>query len=312
MEELRRVIREMLAGGKVDLVIAYAKGSLPLRSTPVFIRNAEDAECAVFDATCENNLSTYLPRYAGKRLAVVAKGCDARSVQEYLRERQLDPGNVVVIGVPCQGVIGRDRLSRRLSGKEITGAEMDGDTVRVRGDGWEETLQLFEVLHPSCETCEVKEAPGAAIKLGEAAAAQVAEPFALVDDMERLTPDERWAYFTAQFEKCIRCYACRQACPGCYCKECFVDRSAPRWVGGTDDPSDTAIFHIIRALHLAGRCVDCGACVKACPMGVDLRALNKKLERDVRELFGFTAGLEHEGKQVLSTFRADDPNDFIK
>ena len=124
--------------------------------------------------------------------------------------------------------------------------------------------------------------------------------------------DARWEAFKAEMEKCIRCYACRNACPMCYCSECFVERSVPRWVGEGSDVSDTMVFHITRAMHLAGRCGECNACVEACPMNVDLKLINGKINSDLLELFGHRAGVDPEAPAALATFDPNDYNDFIK
>ncbi|MDO8715551.1 MAG: 4Fe-4S dicluster domain-containing protein, partial [Dehalococcoidales bacterium] len=76
--------------------------------------------------------------------------------------------------------------------------------------------------------------------------------------------------------------------------------------------TDTQFFHMVRALHLAGRCVSCGACERACPMGIDLRVLNKKLEEEVDEQFGYKAGLALDQLPPMATFKPDDPQEFIK
>ena len=133
-----------------------------------------------------------------------------------------------------------------------------------------------------------------------------------MEELEGQSADERWAYFTREFSRCIRCYACRQACPSCYCPECFVDQSQPAWFGKSDDQADVVAFHLVRMYHLAGRCLDCGACARACPMHIDLRRLHKKLDKDVRELYDYEAGVDLEANPPLSTFQTDDPQDFIK
>ena len=50
---------------------------------------------------------------------------------------------------------------------------------------------------------------------------------------QKMTPEERWNYFVEETSRCIRCYACRNACPVCYCSECFVDSTMPYWIGTT-------------------------------------------------------------------------------
>ena len=48
--------------------------------------------------------------------------------------------------------------------------------------------------------------------------------------------------FDELFSTCIRCYACRDACPLCYCHVCFVDESMPQWVGKSQDRTDTLTY----------------------------------------------------------------------
>ena len=130
-------------------------------------------------------------------------------------------------------------------------------------------------------------------------------------DIEKLSPAERWARFSAEMSRCIRCYACRQACPTCYCKECFAEQNNPAWIGVGAEQTDVSIFHIVRIFHQAGRCVECDACLRACPMGIDLRTWTKKIAADVRALYGFTPDFDPTGKPPLVTFKEDDAQQFI-
>jgi Na+-translocating ferredoxin:NAD+ oxidoreductase RnfC subunit len=91
-----------------------------------------------------------------------------------------------------------------------------------------------------------------------------------------------------------------------------VDQTQPSWFAKSDDLSDIMAFHIVRAFHTAGRCLDCGACARACPVHIDLRALGKMVEENVRELYGYEAGMDLESVPPLGTFRVDDPQSFIK
>jgi Fe-S oxidoreductase len=93
--------------------------------------------------------------------------------------------------------------------------------------------------------------------------------------------------------------------------ECFADQTCPRWVGGGDDPSDLAIFHLSRAMHLTGRCTDCGACTAACPVGIDTRLLIREMNRDAEQIYGYRAGVSREGKPLLNEFDMGDPQDFV-
>lgn len=120
--------------------------------------------------------------------------------------------------------------------------------------------------------------------------------------------EERRAYWASQFEKCTRCYACRQACPGCFCNTCFIDRIIPRWAAKRAGASDAWMFHITRAMHQAGRCSQCGECTRVCPVGIPLHELTKEIERNVVELFDYTAGMDPDMAPALGTFTPEDPD----
>jgi Na+-translocating ferredoxin:NAD+ oxidoreductase RnfC subunit len=68
---------------------------------------------------------------------------------------------------------------------------------------------------------------------------------------------------------------------------------------------------MIRALHLAGRCIDCGECGRVCPVDIPLRLLNKKMEKEAKKLFDYEAGFDIDQPSLVSHFRDDDPQDFI-
>lgn len=132
------------------------------------------------------------------------------------------------------------------------------------------------------------------------------DAWADVAELEAMTPSERLAFWTREFDRCLRCYACRQACPGCYCFECLVEQVDPQWVSIAHGVSEKAFFHIMRAYHLAGRCVECHACDNACPVHIPLSLLNRKIAKEVERLFDYTAGGDADTPPPLATFRKDE------
>ena len=82
---------------------------------------------------------------------------------------------------------------------------------------------------------------------------------------------DRWMY---EFQKCLKCYGCRDICPVCFCKECSLEHGDLVETGGV--PPEVPLFHLIRAVHMAGRCIDCGLCEDACPVDIPLRLLYRK------------------------------------
>ncbi len=135
--------------------------------------------------------------------------------------------------------------------------------------------------------------------------------FAGVEELEGLPLEERRAFWRKQFERCIRCNACREACYACYCTECLFDRNVPRWLSRPALLAENEIYHLIRAVHLAGRCIGCGECERVCPVGIPLSRLYKKVQKDVAELFDYEAGMDLETVPPLVDFALDDQDPFL-
>ncbi|MDD5168659.1 MAG: 4Fe-4S binding protein [Syntrophales bacterium] len=327
-KKLREEAKRLLEEKKVDVVVGYETGTLPLTATPCFITQPEEAEKLVWNAYCTQNLAKFVhdlisqqkntqkrvkPEDRKKKIVgVVARGCTTRSITLHLQERQYGRDEVVIIGVPCTGYVEKKKLSAALGGEEVLGGEISGDQLTVKTPSGDKKLALNDALADNCITCRFNNPLISDIMIGEPAPPMKADQeYDEVTAFENLSPEERWAYFTKEMGKCIRCYACRQACPSCYCPTCFMDQSQPAWVGIGESPSDTQVFQIMRLFHMAGRCVDCGSCVSVCPMGVDLRKYLKKLDKDAFEMFGARCGSSLEDKPSLSVFKEHECEDFI-
>jgi formate dehydrogenase subunit beta len=198
-----------------------------------------------------------------------------------------------------------------LRNRSIQTVEVREGTFLIMGKDFEKELEIKEFLYPSCQVCTRKNPVIYDELVGEEVEESVGETYPDIESFEGLSDEKRWQYFSEEMSRCIRCYACRNACPLCYCTECFVDASNPQWIGKSIDESDTALFHIMRAFHLAGRCVECGACERACPLGIDIRKLNRKLSKDVLALFNYKAGISLDEVAPLATYRPDDSEAFI-
>ncbi|MFC1712547.1 4Fe-4S dicluster domain-containing protein [Candidatus Poribacteria bacterium] len=312
---MRDLAVKLFEDGSVNAIIGYENGTLPLRASPCVIKSAQEADRLVWNMNCGSNLVTYLLPLAKanpeEKIGIITKGCDSRSVVGMLKERQIERDQIVVIGVPCSGVIDRRKIDNDLNGVELLEAHIDGDTLILKHEDGELQVNVADYMHSSCSTCQHKVPILHDVLVGEPAAESDVEPYGHIEAMESMSADERWDYFVSEMSKCIRCYACREGCPFCYCTQCFVDQNQPRWFGKTTELSDTIIFHLVRAFHVAGRCVNCGACARACPMGVDLMSLTKKIEKDMDELYGYMAGMDVEELAPFATFKEDDPQEFI-
>jgi Uncharacterized conserved protein containing a ferredoxin-like domain len=309
IDDIRETARQLLADGKVDVVIGYEKGSLPLKATPCFVRSPQDITKLIWDETCENNLAAYVKKTPGKK-AIIAKGCDSRALVVLLQENQLVREDLYIIGVSCQGVIDKKKVEA-VTGEILSASIADGK-ISAQGMNGDKEFTFAELKDGTCQTCRYPNPIIEDIHIGGTVdAAQQAVAFEDVVEMENKSIQERQVYFREQMSKCIRCYACRNACPMCYCQECFVDSNAPKWLTGGVDPAENLMFQAGRALHLAGRCVDCGACSRACPQNVDIRALGRKLAKDCLDMYHHEAGISEDVKPALNEYSAEDPEAFL-
>ncbi|WDP88686.1 MAG: Coenzyme F420 hydrogenase/dehydrogenase, beta subunit C-terminal domain [Desulfobacter sp.] len=312
IEKIREIAKDLLEKGEVEKVIGFAEGTIPMATSPVSITSADDVDRLTFTSTCGLNLANYAAKEKGKKIAVVAKGCDSRNLVTHIVENQIDRDNLYIIGVPCTGMVDKVKIAAAVEG-EITGFEEDGDTIKVTSTLQNLTAAKEDVLKDNCRYCTHRNPALYDVLAGDLVEEQELDnPFPDVDAIEALDDEGRWAHFQELTKNCIRCYACRNACPLCYCPTCFVDESGPQWVGKGQNKTDVDTFHFLRAFHCAGRCTDCGACVEACPMGINVRDFTRKLNKDAFEMFGWEAGLDITKRPPLDAYSPDDPNDFIK
>ncbi len=133
-----------------------------------------------------------------------------------------------------------------------------------------------------------------------------------LDSLSKMDRDERWEFWSKELASCIKCYACRSACPMCYCSQCTTDCNQPQWIGVPAHGQGNFEWHIMRAMHLAGRCVACGECQRVCPMEIPLGLLNARLNIDIATNFGETAGMNLGADYALSSYKVDDKEHFIR
>jgi formate dehydrogenase subunit beta len=311
-EKIRERARNLLAEGKVEVFIGYRKGSVAMMNQPVLIRQPDQAELLHWDSHCGLNLCNYLTKRTEK-IGIVATGCNSRNIVTHILENQIKREQLYIIGIPCTGMIDHRAVTRAVGQKEILDVKEQGEEFTVKGEGFSRILKKKDFLQRNCALCAHRNPVIYDEMIAEPVAEREGESaYPDVEKIEEMEPEKKWAFFAQLVSRCLRCYACRNACPLCYCPTCFVDESRPQWVGKSNDPTDTMTFHVLRAYHCAGRCTDCGACERVCPVGISMRQFTRKLNKDAKQYFSWEAGLSLEQRPPLDVYRPDDYNEFIR
>jgi len=293
-DAIRSEARRILSDGTVTAVIGYAAARRNGTTQPIVITVADEADKLLFSEACLNDLVVYLTKAKkdvpkSGRIGIVVKGCDLKALIGLLGESQLKRENLYLIGIPCSGVLGS--LLK-------PSAELTTGTIASK------CCECTDQLPLGCDFVPAVK-PASLPDLEKRYANEIAR-------LEAMSPAERWEFWKEQFSKCIKCYACRQVCPFCFCEQCLCDRNRPQMVEQTPRPSGNVAWHLVRAMHLAGRCAGCGECERVCPMDIPLNLLNRKMAKELKELFNSEAGFEVRDTGPLTSFREDDDQSFIR
>lgn len=264
----------MLQDKTVDVVIGYSQGWDEGVVTPCFVTDESQMGKLIFNEHCSHNLAKYLVGQEG-----------------YLTSRfrpENEKPRVALVAGPATlrtvVVLIQEHQFKR-EDVVILGI-VDGTPAGIEPD-----IQVGQI--------------GEDIEGQEKVRAEI-------DRLKKLSFPERWDWWEQEFSKCIRCYACRQVCPLCYCEQCIADENQPQWIERSPSTQNNRTWNIIRAFHLIGRCTDCGECDRVCPVRIPLGTLNSEMAAEVKESFDYVVGLNADMPPVLVSFQVDDPADLIR
>ena len=324
MQEIKREVlvekaKELLGNNTVDRVFGWKRGEFDYDVTPALFNCAEELENEfVWNGFCGANFSKYLineTRKSENKVLVFLKPCDAYSFNQLLTEHRFDREKVYAVGVPCNGMIDVKSIKECADG--VSSVDFDGDNVIVHTlyDG-DKSFKSESLLPDRCVNCKSKKHVAYDELLGDDGDVIDSHRFDEVEKLEKMTADERFAFWQGELSRCIRCNACRDVCPACTCEKCVFDNANSGVENKAASSSfEEQMFHIIRAFHVAGRCTDCGECSRVCPQHIPLHLLNRKFIKDIDEFYGeYQAGAEVGSRAPIVDYTTEDiePCDAVK
>ena len=317
MQEVKREVlvskaSELLKNGTVDRVLGWKAGEFDYDITPAVFHTSEELEQDfVWNDFCGANFSKYLVSETGKsenKILVFLKPCDTYSFNQLLTEHRFDREKVYAVGVGCNGMLDVAKLRSGAEGiLRVHTEDPDKVAVETLYDGTV-TLDRAELLPDRCVNFKSRKHVAYDELLGSDGEVLDCHRFDEVEQIERMTPDERYAFWQGELSRCIRCNACRDVCPACTCEKCVFDNPQSGVENKAPATSfEEQMFHIIRAFHVAGRCTDCGECSRVCPQHIPLHLLNRKFIKDIDNFYGdYQAGAEVGSRAPIVNYRTDD------
>ena len=330
-EVVQNIVRGMLRAGLVEEVLAFARGLTESDIVPLFITDQQDVERIVTISYYPSSLAKLVAEYRdkNKKIGMVVRSCDARAMVELAKRQQLNLENFYLVGIECYGVV-----KNRDKGHEIyifyKEMKIDGE-LKPLDEG---------ILSPNCRRCEypiptmadvscrieqsgetlvtantekgrrILSAANIPIEEGhqsdvtamkERAARWQDREFGELREMES---KERLSYWLSQFDKCIKCYGCRNSCPLCYCKDCYL--GPERLLIQREEIPPERLFHITRLIHVGDSCLNCGQCEATCPMEIPISKLYHMLYKELSGIFKYESGLDIDTLPPVSAITDED------
>ena len=314
------IFQYLLANEIVDGVLTLNKGVDVYDGVPRLLTSAEEVIETCGSLHCAPTMVSDLISdfLADEKIAVAVKPCDAKAINELVKRHRIDGDKIITVGLNCGGTV-RPEVAQEMIEKfynvdpsKVVKEEIDkGKFIIELDDGEEIGIKIDDLeeegygRRDNCQRCELKVPRNADIACGNWGS----EPgWTFVEMGIRNTGKqlddglsiEEWE---AQWNKCIKCFACRDVCPICWCHECELEK--PYFKDDPQSPPDPLGFHGVRLSHMSPSCINCGQCDDVCPMEIPVSKLFHKLQKKYENQTGYIAGIGDEKPPLYSPMKED-------
>ncbi len=272
----------------------------------------------------------------GKKFLFILKPCEVRAAIELKKLNQIDFNNTILVSFTCPGVF------------EFKEGNNFEDIDKLLDDF--KNGNLSENLRETCKSCEYFKGEGSDILIdifneevisltakGEEFLKNIDLNFSTeikdnenlnkIKDLRAKNASDLYKSFKKDFkdenklieffDKCIKCNNCREACPICYCRQCYFESETFKYYPDSIKrkfqiksalrlPTDKTLFHLGRVSHMATSCVACGMCEDVCPMDIKVSQFFKYMGKNIQETFNYVPGINREEPLPLLTFKEDE------
>ncbi|MHB1254150.1 MAG: 4Fe-4S dicluster domain-containing protein [Candidatus Humimicrobiaceae bacterium] len=300
---------------ELSVVVAYSKGNSPLKVSPFIIENKEDIKNINFNKLCINNLATYaykLSKEVDGKIGMLLKPCDAKAIVQLISEGLIKRDKFKLITVGCSGILDYKKVLKEIGGARIFSFDINLDEISIKTIDKTINLKTRDFYSDKCYWCDISGNPSLYdefIENDEKLDVEKKDRFEDIKNLEKLSLEEVYSYWQEEMSRCIRCYACRNVCPMEVCQDqCIAHLDFPKWQSAKTNSQENKFFQLIRVMHLAGRCVECGECERVCPQNIGILKMMKKMNQEIERLFDFVPGMNISEKPPLLTYKQVEKN----
>jgi formate dehydrogenase (coenzyme F420) beta subunit len=317
---MRKVIKEAFAKRTISCFLGFTPvDGMPMTMRPFLAKEPKDVDLLDFSSFSRVNLArytggktNYIPKLAeGQKMGIMLKGCDSRSILANIAESKLDREKLWIFGIVCSGTVNIDRL-REACPCDIKAVEENGNRlILTLIDGQTVYFDKKDFLDTKCIHCKYPTPIEADHFLVSDSSGK--QPYKNgLDWVQKYMEkpfSERRDFIINHLSRCTMCYACRDACPGCYCNEnCVMDypKLTEPYLHKEVNLKNILMYHFIHYFHLSDRCTGCGECTRACPENIPLNLITDQLQYLTETTWNFESGTNDISKAPLSLYRIEE------